>query len=896
MEKLTEKLKEIWASIVLLFALGGVFEIRMLRTTKGTVSGYFDNPEAAVTAIEPYIGVNDIYITINPPDPALLSRSENKLTSYAKEATADNEITKINWVLVDIDPVRQSGTASTTEEKRAAKKVTSTIISELHEKFGFPNPVICDSGNGYHLLYQVQLENTKENRELLKNFLRALHFLYSTDMAHVDCTTYNPARIVKLWGTMACKGDDTEERPRRWSKIIQVPKESVILPVVAIQSVIDVLPTAETTASGAKKPMTKSIDAGKWLSDKGISVAFTKDDDDGGKIYVLDTCPWCSEHTNKSAYVKQFKNGALAAGCHHNSCQDESWHTLREKYEPEQDRKASDGGDDTHFEKIVNIADKKNIELFFDQKEEPHALIPVKNHTEVCRVGDGKLRHWFAREYFNETRQMFSADAWTQARDYFKGVALFEGEERRMFTRCAWVDGVLYYDLNDENKRIVRVTAEGWDIVTDYDVLFYRNKTMATQVDPIQSDCDISTLDKFYRFKNEDDRLLHKVSLITRLLSQINHPIIVVYGIHGGSKTSTLRKDKYYIDPDRCDILGIPKGKDELAILLDKHYFLCFDNITSVSSEMSDLFCLAATGGVTIKRKLYTDDDEVILELKNPVNMSGINVVATKPDLLDRSILLELDNIAPNELKTEEKMWEEFNRERPVVLGMIFTILSKAIQIFPSLDLNILGRMADFTVWGFAIAEAAGIGGQNFLDAYLRNRNRANDEAIASHPVASAVIKLMENTKYWSGNASDLMRELTAIANSENIDTKSFLWAKQPNTLSRRLNEVKTNLAQIGLAIENQNSGTRLISIRKNLPVPAATTAPLVVPVVRSLTSATTENAANTTKTAQNEPEDIGDNGAVFNGKRVVAKSLPLPNKEDKIDESANDDNYVLPF
>lgn len=890
MENLTEKLKEVWASIVLLFALGGVFEIRILKTAKGTVSGYFNNPEAAVAAIEPYIGVNDIYITLNPPDPALLSQSENKLTPYAKEATADSEITIINWVLVDIDPIRQSGTASTTEEKRAAKKVTSTIISELRKKFGFPNPVICDSGNGYHLLYKVQLENTKENREILKNFLRALHFLYSTDMAHVDCTTYNPARIVKLWGTMACKGDDTEERPRRWSKIVQVPKESVVLPVEAIQSVIDVLPSAETTASGAKKPMSKSIDAGKWLSDKGISIAFTKDDDDGGKIYVLTNCPWRSEHTNKSAYVKQFKNGALAAGCHHNSCQGESWHTLREKYEPEQDRKTGIGGDDTHFERIVNIAEKKNIELFYDQKEEPHAIIPVKNHTEVYRVGDGKLKHWFAREYFNETRQAFSADSWTQAKDYFNGMALFDGDEKHLFTRCAWNDGVLYYDLNDEDKRVVRVTAEGWDIDTDYDVLFYRNKTMAPQVAPVRGDCDISILDNYYRFKNEDDRLLHHVSLITKYFAHVGHPLNVVHGVKGASKTTTLRKDKSIVDPDRCDIIGLPKSKDELAIMLDKHYFLCLDNITNISSEISDMLCLACTGGVHVKRKLYTNDDEVILEFKQPVSMSGINVVATKPDLLDRSILLELDHISSDERITEAKMWNEFNASKPAILGAIFTVLSEAIRIFPTLDLDTHERMADFTVWGFAVAEAAGLDGHRFLDAYARNQSKANDEAIASHPVATALIKLMENTRYWSGNASDLMRELTAIANSENIDTKSFLWAKQPNTLSRRLNEVKTNLAQLGLTIESQNSGTRLITIRKNQPTAHAPTSS----VARSIIPATSENAANTAKAAHSV--DVGDSGDVSDGKRAVAKALPAPNKEDKIDESANDDNNVLPF
>lgn len=888
MEFLTNKFKELLATLSLLYA-AGTFEIRIIKTA----SGYFTDHQAAVAAIEPYIGKQDIYITLNPPDTALLSRSENKLTLNAPKTTADSDITQIVRLLVDIDPVRKSGTAATNEEKREAYLVAATVRKGLRDDFNFPVPVVADSGNGYHLVYQVMLDNTRENAELLKNLLRALDLLYSNEKAHVDRSTYNPARIMKLWGTMACKGDNSEERPHRWSSVIQTPDELATVPMEAIQRVIAKLPTADTTASGAKKRTpAKSIDAEKWLADHGIPVFFVKDDGEGNKTFVLSVCPWRSEHTNQSAYVMQFKDGALAAGCHHNSCQGEDWHTLREKYEPKADRQ-SGSGEETHFEKIIRIAEKTNIDLFCDQKEEPHAIVPVKNHTEAYRVDSSRFKQWFARQYFLETRQMFSDDAWTQAKGTFSGTALFDGNERRMFTRCAWHDGVLYYDLNDEDRQVVRVTAEGWEIVTEYDVLFYRNKTMASQVAPVFVGGDISMLDKYYRFKNKDDRLLHYVSLITKLLPQISHPLDVVYGVKGASKTTTLRKDKSLIDPDRCDIIGLPKTKDDLAIMLDKHYFLCLDNITNISSEISDLLCIACTGGVHVKRKLYTNDDEVILEFKQPVSMSGINVVATKPDLLDRCLLQELDQILTSERITEAKMWVEFNTEKAAVLGMIFTVLSKAIEVFPSIELDDIYRMSDFTEWGYAVAEAAGIGGQRFLDAYANNQSRANDEAVASHPVASAVIALMANKTSWYGNASDLLTDLTAIANVENIDTKSFLWPKLPNGLSRRLNEVKTNLEQLGFIIESQTSGTRLISIRKKKPTPATTTSS--APVARSIPSATPENTAKSADTADDN-NDVGCNGDTSGTKEAVAKTPSLQDTYEFPGEVIERPEYSIPI
>ena len=214
----TKKLSEIADTLKMLCMLvAAVFEIRILRTSQGTVSGYFDCPKVAVAAIEPYIGKNDIYVSLNPPDPALIERSRNILTPYAKKTTGDSEIARLNWLLVDIDPVRKSGTASTEEEKHSALTLAADIVKGLRKNFNFPAPVLCDSGNGYHLLYHLAMKNTSENVTVLKNLLAALDATYSTDAAKVDRVTFNPARITKLYGVLTVKGDNSPERPHRWS-------------------------------------------------------------------------------------------------------------------------------------------------------------------------------------------------------------------------------------------------------------------------------------------------------------------------------------------------------------------------------------------------------------------------------------------------------------------------------------------------------------------------------------------------------------------------------------------------------------------------------------------------------------------------------------------------------
>ena len=144
-----------------------------------------------------------------------------------------------------------------------------------------------------------------------------------------------------------------------------------------------------------------------------------------------------------------------------------------------------------------------------------------------------------------------------------------------------------------------------------------------------------------------------------------------------------------------------------------------------------------------------------------------------------------------------------------------FKTLSKAMSLYDEVELEETGRMADFTKWGYAIAEAAGIGGENFLQAYLNNQRRANLEAIESNPVGAAVVKLMENRHLWTGSVTDLHTLLNHVAVKEGINTINKQWPSQPNILSRRLKEIKSNLEDVGINYDiRHHSNAKMITIQ----------------------------------------------------------------------------------
>jgi hypothetical protein len=199
---------------------------------------------------------------------------------------------------------------------------------------------------------------------------------------------------------------------------------------------------------------------------------------------------------------------------------------------------------------------------------------------------------------------------------------------------------------------------------------------------------------------------------------------------------------------------------------------------------------------------LYTDDDDIIYNFKRCIGLNGINLAATKADLLDRSIIVELERITKDKIRKIEEIWQEFNKIKPQLLGFIFDVLARVLQVKRSGGIEIiegLPRMVDFAEIGEIISRCMGYEDNKFLGAYYNNIGLQVEAAIESSPVGSAIVKLMEyreEQQEWKGTTSELLAELDQIAADKlKINTHhSKLWPKSPNALSRRLNEVKTNL------------------------------------------------------------------------------------------------------
>lgn len=325
---------EIRKAITILKPNGELFEVRLLEANgKGNYSGYFTNADEMITQLSgiPELKKYNAYISLNRIKSECYSREQrNRFVKNVKTQTSDADIEGYTYLFIDVDPKRPSGVSSTDDQLAKAKETGNKIYWFL-KNLGFNEPVSALSGNGVHLLYPVRLANTIENKSLIQKCLSALDLLFSNSDVDIDTANFNPARICKLYGTLAHKGSDTVEAPHRMS---MVRKSSMcsITDKAYLQKLSDIVPEKE-------KPQRyndfnpRAFDLEEWLGKYGIRYERSAYKD--GTKYILEECPFDSNHKGKDACIFQSRNGAIGFHCFHNSCSDKTWRDVRMLYEPD---------------------------------------------------------------------------------------------------------------------------------------------------------------------------------------------------------------------------------------------------------------------------------------------------------------------------------------------------------------------------------------------------------------------------------------------------------------------------------------------------------------------------------------------------------------------------------
>ncbi len=456
---------------------------------------------------------------------------------------------------------------------------------------------------------------------------------------------------------------------------------------------------------------------------------------------------------------------------------------------------------------------ESGAELFHDQYNDTYIAF-YGDGTSISKISSKVTKMWLIRYAYINLRSIPTTDTINRALQSLSAKAYFEGRRYSLDVRNVHNSDGLWYDLGEG---AVRITKKGWDIPYDIPLIFRRFPHQKKQAAPVAGGSLLLLL-KYINVTNESDQLLFLVYVVAAFIPGFPHPLLILHGAQGAGKTTPMKIMKELIDPSELEGLSAPKNIESFVQTVSHHSFVFYDNLSTMPEWFSDALARAATGDSFSKRELYTDDDDVIYRFQKTIALNGINQVVYKSDLLDRSILLNLERIRPENRKEAQVFWSDFERDRPLILGAIFDTLATALSIYPTVRLDKLPRMADFARWGYAIAEASGYGGESFIQAYFRNIETQHDEAIDANPVAQTIMEFMRECTTWQGTPAELYSLLTPIAFRLQI-SQSRGWPKDAARLGRALTSIAPNLVAKGIELERSRGKDRLITINKSTVV-----------------------------------------------------------------------------
>lgn len=209
-------------ALSILIAQGDRHELRALPSGRQRFINGNDLDEAIEIAVN--LSDEQVYYSLNPLD------------ATAKTCNKKNVVQR-RWLLIDIDSTRPKDTSATEEEKCKASEVSSAILNFLIEEH-WPEPLMIDSGNGWHLIYRIDLPNNTLSQQIIRTAIGALGDRFDTQAATVDRKVHDASRISKLPGTLARKGPNTLDRPHRLAKIVFEPSELKLVTAEQLQGLV----------------------------------------------------------------------------------------------------------------------------------------------------------------------------------------------------------------------------------------------------------------------------------------------------------------------------------------------------------------------------------------------------------------------------------------------------------------------------------------------------------------------------------------------------------------------------------------------------------------------------------------------------------------------------------
>lgn len=411
--------------------------------------------------------------------------------------------------------------------------------------------------------------------------------------------------------------------------------------------------------------------------------------------------------------------------------------------------------------KIIDLIINE-CELVHNQLKEPFAIVDQVGKRHIFNMRSRHFCDWIASKYYASKKSALSDATLKTVISTLSGKAVFDGRLVTVYTRIAKTEDGYWLDLCNDNWEAVLINKEGWKVLAGNTVPYFcRSNSMQSISRPTVG----GSMDELWKIINipTADRLIVLAWLLECLREDTPHVVLELVGEQGSAKSTTQKFLKMLIDPNVANLRAAPKKVEDVWIGALNTHLVSLENISSLGLDYQDALCVLATGGAHTTRTLYSNSEEVIINLRKPIVLNGISVNVTAQDLLDRSIHIELPTV--EDRLQSSHVDHVFDAQYANIVGAVLDQFVAALRLIDKVQIAQADkpRMLDFAILGEAVAMANGLPEGAFCDYYKSMRSKGVYRTIDSSPIGSALLGFLQSHPAgWSGQLNGLLAALNS--------------------------------------------------------------------------------------------------------------------------------------
>lgn len=465
-----------------------------------------------------------------------------------------------------------------------------------------------------------------------------------------------------------------------------------------------------------------------------------------------------------------------------------------------------DDGPTKPLDQLIALGTSR-CELHHDADRRAVSIIHCDDRREVWYTQSQGFANWLAAEFFRLHGKGVPRGTLRAAIGTLEAIAVNRASEVEVHLRFARSGDAYYVDVCDAQWRVIEVSASGNRVLEQSPVLFTRTDQMRPLPLPVLT----GDLQRLWAHANvpAPQRDLLVAWLIESMRPDTPFPVLEIMGEQGSAKSSTQRAVRALLDPHKVPLRGAPKSVQDIYIASANNWLVSYENLSRLTEEQQDAICTLSTGGGYSTRKLFTNGDEHLLRAKRPVVLNGIAGVATRPDLIERTVRIDAPAIPAKERRTDAELGAAWVADYPLIFTGLLERFSGALKHLPSVSLTEHQRMADFERLGEALALSEGRPAGSFSTAFAGSVKDGVERGLENYGVVSALEllsarQLAKGQTRWGGTVGELLAMLNRIPGADRSN-----WPKSARGFSDQVRRLSAALRTMGLRAEIGSKGSR---------------------------------------------------------------------------------------